>query len=290
MVPGLLRARPFDSALSSIPKHKLVEITVKKTKYVARLPVALSFLLLLALGNTAQADSHAAPPPPAILEAFLCNYNDGKDTDDLMSARDFYLKQAEKAGLTLPPAYVWSLIKGGGQYEVLWFNVHENLKAYGAATDAYAAADMAAADERFDTVASCISNIATVNQFFEREVEPEEGDDTVVVSSSACQFRHGVGAAQVPDLMDHIAGVLGEMGDNTPTGAFMANPITGGGPVQVDRFLFNVNDDMSSWTNFIAGLVNSKAGQRLGRHYNMVFNCTASLWAAQQVVEDAGEE
>lgn len=263
---------------------------MKNTKKVARLPVALSLLLLLALGNTAQADSHAAPPPPAILEAFLCNYNDGKDLDDLMSARDFYLKQGEKAGIALPPAYVWSLIKGDGQYELLWFNVHDNLKAYGAATDAYAAADMAAADDRFDTVASCTSNIATVNQFFEREVEPVEGDDTVVVSSSACQFRHGVGAAHVPDLTGHIAGVLGEMGDNAPTGVFMADPITGGGPVQIDRFIFNVNDDMSSWSNFVSSLVTSEAGQRLGRHFNMVFNCTASLWAAQQVVEGAGEE
>ena len=58
----------------------------------------------------ANADSHA-PPPPGVMETYACMFNPGKDMDDLMAARDYYVKQAEKAGIKLGDEFVWTPIK-----------------------------------------------------------------------------------------------------------------------------------------------------------------------------------
>ena len=84
--------------------------------------------LLALTGMTANA---AEAQPPGLLESFLCNFNDGQDMDDLLSARDYYLRQAEKAGITPEPAYVWTLFKGDLDFELIWHNVHANLAAFG---------------------------------------------------------------------------------------------------------------------------------------------------------------
>ena len=49
------------------------------------------------LGMAMQANAQSA-----MGEVFICNYDSGKGMDDLLKAKDFYLKQAEKAGATTP--------------------------------------------------------------------------------------------------------------------------------------------------------------------------------------------
>jgi hypothetical protein len=97
------------------------------------------FVLLAVPGFNASADSHASPPVQPALEAFFCNYNPGKDRDDLDSATNFYMKQAKKAGFTTPNAFLWTHNKGTAPADIVWMNVHESLVAYGASDDAAAA-------------------------------------------------------------------------------------------------------------------------------------------------------
>ena len=97
----------------------------------------LAYLLASVLALTgfgALADGHEPAPQP-VLESFLCNYNPGKDRGDLNSATDYYLKQAEKAGINTPDAYLWSKIKGTGA-DMVWHNVYESIPAMAAQLDA----------------------------------------------------------------------------------------------------------------------------------------------------------
>ena len=57
--------------------------------------------LLILFGFSTQAEEAQSP---GVTEVFQCSYNDGKDWDDLMSARDYFLKQASKAGITPAPS------------------------------------------------------------------------------------------------------------------------------------------------------------------------------------------
>jgi hypothetical protein len=266
----------------------LLELVLHKRKeiYVNKIAQNLSILmlpLLALIGFTVKAEEAQTPQ---VVEAFQCTYNQGKDWDDVMSARDYYLKQAGKAGITPPPAYVWSLYKGSPPVDFIWFNVHDDLAAFGAYSDAGAASsDMASVLPRFYTVATCQEGLGYLNSVFQRG---EEGDepDTSLLSSYACNYRHGAGPDARPDLNRHIGEVLGGMGEDAPQSVYTLDPITTG-PNSSDLYLLDIHDNATAWTNF-QGALTSGAGPALGRHFQSVLDCDQSLWNLQQVVGDDG--
>jgi len=248
------------------------------------LPIqALTFLtlpFLIALSFSASAEE---AQPPAVVETWACSYNPGKDIDDLMNARDYYVKQADKAGLSIGPAYLWSLLKGDVGFDTLWLAPHANFAAFAAAADAEAASsDMAGVEERFDQVATCTARIGTIQSVFQRE-GADDGDSSSIVSASACSLKPGVGASDLEDLNGHIAGVLGDMGDNAPNLVFALSPTTGGRNTP-ELVLFTVNDSLTTYANFTGSLFGSEAGQSLGRHLNNVADCNLALWTSEQVI------
>jgi hypothetical protein len=245
----------------------------------------MKYVLISLLTLTGFSVKAEEAPPPAILEAFQCSFIAGKDRDDLMAARDYYLKQAQKAGIEPESAYVWWLYKGQVPFDFVWFNLHANLGAFGASADQGAASsEMAGVRDRFYSVANCSSGISVVMPVFQR-VAPGEAAPNLI-SSSACQLRRGAGPDDVDDLRGHINDVMTSMGDNSPLFAFMIDPITGG-PNAADVFLVAVSDSVSGWTTFAGGL-GTPAGAQLGRHLNSVLECELSLWNGEQVVGNSG--
>ena len=97
-----------------------------------RLLMYLAASLLAFTGATANA---AEAQPPGLLETFACNFHDGQDMDDLLSARDYFVRQAERAGITPRASYVWSRYKGGPDFDYVWLTVHQDLAAFAARAD-----------------------------------------------------------------------------------------------------------------------------------------------------------
>ena len=87
----------------------------------------LIFLGALVFSTSTIAGHHAPEASPGVLEAWECSYNTGKDLADLMSARDFLVKQADKDNITLEPSFVWSQYKGDAPIDFVWFTAHSNL-------------------------------------------------------------------------------------------------------------------------------------------------------------------
>jgi hypothetical protein len=223
------------------------------------------------------------PPPPGILDNYACTFNPGKDMDDLMAARDFYIKQAAKAGYKTPSANVWTLVKGAVPVDIIWFDVHENLAAYAASADAAAAsAEIAVANERFESVMTCQSGLGTVRAVHQR-AEPDPDAGPVFISSSACTLKHGQNQQAVEDLMRHIGGVMKGMGDKAPRAAFLGDPITRG-PTTPDLYLFSINDSVTAWSQFVGQFAMSEEAQMLARHFNAVMDCNMSMWTGQWVI------
>lgn len=129
---------------------------MKLTSLRTRIGILMQIALLTLAGGFA-VNSHAAEAqPPGLVEVWTCSYNAGKDINDLMAARDYYVKQAAKAGLSLGPVYLWSLIKGDVDFDIIWLEPHESPMAYAAAMDAETAAEeMADVQARFDAVGTC---------------------------------------------------------------------------------------------------------------------------------------
>ena len=243
----------------------------------------LAYLLapvLALVGFGASADSHEPAPQPA-LESFLCTYVSGTDRGDLDSATDYYLKQAEKAGIDTPPAYLWTKVKGTG-VDLIWHNVYESLGAMAAQLDATgAASEMADVLARYDTVASCMPMAGRVTPVHQRS-ETDDGAATFV-AAYACRTRGMANPADMADLNRHIGGVFGAMGDAAPVATYAITPITtdASGPNAV---YFNVFESASHWAAVDGALNGTADGQMLVRHFTSMLECSTNLWASEQVI------
>lgn len=244
----------------------------------------LAGLMVLGLtfsGTTIQA---AEAPQSVVLESFACNYHDGKDMDDLLAARDYMVKQADKAGVSLAPGYVWSSFKGGPGLDHIWFSVHQSLAEFAAESEAFGSVpELAGVNARFDAVASCESNLAMARPIFQGSQAPGPSAEPAFISSNACMFRPGVDASALPDLESHINDVLGGMSEYNSTTLFSAMPMTQG-PNSADIYLFGINGSQSAWAAGVTAFRSTPASQALGRHFASLLNCSSSLWFSQQVV------
>ncbi len=220
-----------------------------------------------------------------VREAYICNYADGKDMGDLMSARDFYVKEAEKAGLEPATAFVWTPVKAGGDRvpDVLWFNNYDDEIAFAKQSDAFAAsAPMEKVNERFNSVMTCNSAIAS------REVVYNSGEltgsnPTVIIASTACMVRPDVSAENLEDLWSHVRAVLGRIDAYKNHLLYRTMPTTSGRN-SPDLRLYSVNSDMTDWASKRAAFQASEATPQLMRHFQSTLDCNTSLWTGQRVV------
>jgi hypothetical protein len=218
-----------------------------------------------------------------VVETWACSYNPDQDIDDLLSARDYYVRQAERAGVSIGPAFLWSLFKGDVGFDILWLAPHQNLAAFASSVEAEAAAsELADVQARFDQVGECRAQMGVVQPVFQREGAGDD-DETTLISSNACRLKRGVGPAHIQDLRLHIAGVLEGLGDTAPNSVWTITPTTGGQNTP-ELVLFAVHASPASYADFVANLFGSEAGQRLGRHLNLVADCNLALWTGQQVI------
>jgi len=257
---------------------------LKKITQPIRNLTYLLFPLVAFVGLQAQADSHEAPPPPGALETFFCTYNDGKDRGDLDAATSYYLKQADKAGITPPPAYLWTLNKGTSPADIVWLNAHESMAAFAAADDAgLGSPELAAAQTRFDSVGDCTPVLGLVSQIYTADPGPKY-DGRTAVASYACSFRKGIGPDAMGDLAGHIASVNAGMGDDSAAAVFQVVPQNAG----PDVVLLAVGEGTSGWNRHLEALGASEAGQGLLRHFNTILECEMNLWRVEQIVGAEG--
>ncbi|MDH3643177.1 MAG: hypothetical protein OES38_13840 [Gammaproteobacteria bacterium] len=255
---------------------------MKKTTQMIQKFIWLLLPVFVIASFNVRADSHEAPPAPAALEAFSCTYNPGKDRGDLDSAISFHKKQAEKAGMAIPDSFLWTHVKGTAPVDMVWLTVHESLVAYGAFADASAASDdMLAIRPRYDTVVTCQDGLAVAIPVIAPDPE-SDGPDVAALATYACNFQHGSGPADLPDLASHIAGTNAGMGDAALDAAYQFTPLTGG-PDGADVVLVGVAASTEKWATNQAMLNTTPAGQSLVRHFNAVVDCGMNLWASEQV-------
>ncbi len=250
---------------------------------INNLKKALTFLFVALLGVVGVV-SHAeeAATPPGILATYACNFNEGKDMDDLRSARDYYVNESKKMGLSTPEAYVWSRFKGGVPFDHIWFDLYANLDSFAANAEAGNNADTSKMDARWDALEVCEANVSTVRPLFLGS-EAIPNSESTFVSSNACNFRDGVGQDEMADLESHIGMVLGAVDEYDGVAIFAATPMTQG-PNSADVYVFSINASATAWAAGNAALGGSPGGASLLRHFNATLDCSSSLWFAEQVV------
>jgi len=212
-------------------------------------------------------------------EVFICNYDGGNGMDDLLKAKDFYLKQAEKAGAPTPPAFVWTPVKVGADIDFLWFNYHQSAADYGATADAWAASpEIQAALERFNDMSTCQSALFTQEQTYNGGVELST--DAAYIQSSACNFRSG---SDLADLRSHITNYLDGAGTHKSFILFERSPVTSNQNTPDVRFA-SIHNNASEWAARFESINGTDEGQMLARHFNSVLDCTTSHWSSTNMV------
>lgn len=226
-----------------------------------------------------------AAEAPMVRDVYTCSFNDGKDMGDLMAARDYYLRQMEKAGQEPAMAFVWTPIKADVGFDFLWANNHDNMLAYAEATDAFnASADAVAAMERFETVAACTSNLAMRRQTYQAQGELTPGSNGAVINAFACNYRRGHDSDDLADVINHVGAVVGSLELADGAIGYVTVPTVGAGPNSADVYFYGVNSSFSNWAKRGAALEASEGMPSLMRHLQTVMECSGTLFYGLRVV------
>lgn len=248
---------------------------IRKSALLRALLTSILFIVgTIGITNLANAD---------VREVFVCELLDGSDMDDVMAARDFYIKQAAKAGYEIPEAFLWTPFKSFSEIDFLWFNNYAGMAEFGALSDQFAAsADMTAVIDRFNQISECRSGLSTRELIFDGG-DPPVPNPPALIHSSGCNLRDGWRTDDLADLVRHINGVLGEIGGYEDYLLYRTDPVTPGQNTPDVRF-YSVHDSVAAWGERREALEGAAGGQQLLRHFNAVLDCTTSLWNGQQVV------
>lgn len=242
-------------------------------------------LVLGMLAAGAYAPSALAMDAPIVREVYTCNFNDGKDMGDLMAARDFYLKQMEKAGQNAGEAFVWTPMKASMDADFVWFNSQGSLMEYAEGADAFnSSAEGQAAMERFNSVASCSSSLAMRRQIYQAEGEMTPGADGAVINTLACNYNRGSGPDDLTDLVNHVARTVGSLDLADGGSGYVTVPTVGAGPNTRDVYFYGVTASMKTWAERNMALQASEEYPSLSRHFENVLDCNNALFVGQRVV------
>lgn len=259
------------------------EIIVKKNSRPVRSWLrSFAFLFVVGCGSTVEVASSAVETG-LVRQVFACHFVNGSDLDDLMAARDNMLAKLPEIGVSPVPAFVWTPFKGNFDYDVLWFDNFENLNAWGADWDIWAASPAAAeVDAAFDAVTDCQSALTLRETVYEGP-EPLAVDPPGLISSTACRLNEGKNINDVRDVLAALKTTLDGLGTHDSFVAYMNTPITNAS--DIDLYFYGVHPDVSTYAARTTALRTSDAGRALGARFQEVLDCQNSLWYGQPVVQ-----
>jgi len=146
---------------------------------------------LIAAAGTAAADSHESEGPSfRPIEAFACNYNDGKGPADLEEANAEWNEWMDDEGqddyfaATMTPNYY-----GEWPFDVAWIGVWRDGNAMGTGTDLWISegGELGAA---YGEILTCAAHTNFASQKVQEAPDTgEEGDGTFVVAFSNCSVK-----------------------------------------------------------------------------------------------------
>ena len=227
-----------------------------------------------------------APPPPMIAETWACSYKDGKNVDDVLKVRDFMVSQADKAGLILPPSFLWTLAQGDAHIDYVWFNVHLDMDAFVTSTDAWEASGIGPAVlNRFSSVSDCVAVTSKAQMIFPLgNPGTSVPDGPVFIAAERCSYIGAANGERLKDLISHMHDVMKGVGDNAPAFSTALVPFNYPASGTPDVILYSGYENAVRWETYVRELLNTEAGQHLRKRKATVLDCgDLTVWSSQQL-------
>ncbi|MCZ6640920.1 MAG: hypothetical protein O7F71_05045 [Gammaproteobacteria bacterium] len=175
----------------------------------------------------------AADSPP-IVEAYGCNFVDGKGMADLDAVAEYYASNRSKIDspeLQKLRSVVWTPFRGSVDVDLVWFNSNVTLNEWGSLTDAYESSSVGRdIQAKFDAVALCETSGLYTNEVLLRTDKQFEQDDGVMIESFRCEYRPGQGVVDSDAAIAAWKPVFEKAVSATNSAAFVARrqPIISG--------------------------------------------------------------
>ena len=220
-----------------------------------------------------------------IREFFACNYLEGKDIDDLMSARDFLVEQFDELGVDYGNTILWTPYKTNNELDFLWFNNYANLNQYGSQSEIFDDSLQGQhALQRFNNIVLCTSGLVTQEQIYDGG-SPPVTSPSAMVFSAACTLRPGKTMADVTPAVNHYVQVLDDLGTHSAYVAYMQTPIISS--AGRDVYFYGVYDSIAAYAARNTELLTSEGGVAVGAHFNEVLACETALWNGEIIIPGA---
>lgn len=224
----------------------------------------------------------AAATPPAPVEAFYCNYQDGKDMGDLMKVAGRFSDWADD---NFTDYSAWLLTPSFGQLEelpdVIWLGSNTSGDSMGKGQDAYRAGG-ADVQKEFDKVVDCGAHVlASSIQVHAPDGPPGDG----VVMFSQCSIAEGSDWSKAVTAQKRYAAAMRAIGAKNSNWMFF--PMLGG-PSDANFDYWGVAT-FNNWTEYFAAYelyVNGGGWQASMESMGGAATCaqgTASVWDVKVV-------
>ena len=249
---------------------------------------ALLGLALLALSISIPA--HAADSPQ-VTEGFGCNFQDGKDFDDLDNAIEYLASQRSKIdspALQKMRSVTWTPILGSVSVDLVWFNGNMTFNEWGEIQDAIRSTSVGQAIQaRFNDVLYCPGSGLSTNENLFRSDKEFTGDG-VVIESYRCNLSPGKTIADTDAAIAAWKPVFADVVAATDTASIVGRriPLISGSGFDLSYYL--VWDDATAYAAGNSARLADPEDALSAEMFAAAHTCESALFNGRIVVQPAG--
>ena len=177
----------------------------------------------------------------------VCNFNDGSDLDDVLKARDFFVKQLKTLNINSFDTFIWTPYRGSYAIDFLWLNDYRDLLHNAAVDDVYYnSQEGIAAEGRFAKIAACQkSGFAYRKNLLPNNQTSSSGADKAVIESFACHIKPGWIVEDIDDLVRHLQCTFSSVEVYKHFVGFSTTPFVG--KFDYDFYYYGVHDSLETF-------------------------------------------
>jgi hypothetical protein len=225
-----------------------------------------------------------------VVEAFGCNFNDGKTMSDLDAVVKYYTAQRSKIAspaLQKMVSRVWTPTLGNVPVDLVWFNSNLTYTEWGEVREALVASSTGdAIQARFDAVMTCPSSGLYSNEalFNNLDTKPFKDDGRVVIESFRCRLHPGKSMADSDAAIAAWKPVFAKAVASTGAASFVARrlPIISGFDFDLGYLL--VWDDAVAYSTANEAFRADPAGAKSDALFAAAHRCESGLFDSRTVV------
>ncbi len=238
------------------------------------------------------ASSGAYAQDQQVLQVFACNFNDGKNLDNLAAWIEDFREFATSGENQDPGAgsFAWLPFRGAAPYDYILGFISSSLNDMATGVQGYYASPQGQALEaQANETADCISGIVMSEQL-RNGVIGNTGDDQLdaVVELFSCTLNRGSDLDDVRSASDFLNKQIDAIGSAALSQyeSYLWTPYRGG-TGNWDFLWVGNHSNLSTWAQADTDYYGSKEGQAAEERFQKISTCTNSMWGGYWIVPPA---